>query len=103
MLATVSLGHALPRREREREGGLGIQLRQEDLVLPETTGGLHNKLITQDYLLLIIFVFSSLISFSDKKCPNMSVNKERAHAKTHTVRELDLNPAQCLFKLNDPC
>lgn len=32
----------------------------------------------------------------DKKCQNKSVNK------VHAQRELDLNPAQALFKLNDP-
>lgn len=72
-----------------KEGGSGLQLRQEDLVLLETTGGLRNKLITQDYLLLINIFFCSLINFGemqDKKCPNMSVNKERTHAETHTAR-----------------
>lgn len=24
------------------------------------------------------------------------------HMQKHTLHELDLNPAQCLFKLNDP-
>ena len=32
------------------------------------------------------------------------VGKQGAHThmQKHTLNELDLNPAQCLFKLNDP-
>lgn len=59
VLATVSLSHALPRGKRG-VGGSGIQLRQEDLALPETTGGLHNNLITQDYFLIINIFFAAV-------------------------------------------
>lgn len=68
VLATESLSHALP-------GGKRLQLRQEDLVLLETTGGLRNKLITQDYLLLIhfFFFFCRLINFGEMQDKNVLI------------------------------
>lgn len=66
VLATVSLSHALPRGNRG-VGGLGIQQRQEDLVLTETACGVHNKLVIGDYKTrrAFLILFSSIVFCGD--------------------------------------
>lgn len=87
VLATVSFSHALP-REKSGVGGLWIQQRQENLVLPEITGGLHNKLIIQDYTHLLVINNFSLINF-DEMQDKMSqyVSKQGVHtcSRTHSM------------------
>ncbi len=67
--------------ERGGVGGLGIQQRQEDLVLPQTTGGLHNKLITRDYKhSLLNNNYCFLIEFGEMQDKmSLHVGKQGAH------------------------
>lgn len=71
---------------------------------PKITGGLHGQ--AHDFRLFTAyqyFLFARLIVSDQRTTKQKAANPGDDSAHTQSPCELDLNPTQCLFKLNPPC